>query len=173
MSPAVRRVTADDWIAVRKLRLRALQDPAAALAFLDTFENASAQPDEFWRQRTENAAEGGPNAQYVAIAGDGEWFGSATVIPSRVAGGDATALVVGVYVADGHRGAGTVEALFDECTAWAAEQGYAELTLEVHVENARAQAAYGRCGFTRTGLITVLPNGHEYVMTRPVVPTTR
>lgn len=173
MSPHVRRVTAEEWEEVRGLRLRALQDPVAALAFLDTYENAAAQPAEFWQQRTVNAAEGGPNAQYVAISADGAWFASATVIPSRVAGGDPTALVVGVYVAEGHRGAGAIEALFDECAAWAVDQGFAELTLEVHVENHRAQAAYERCGFTRTGQITELANGREYVMTRPVVPAAR
>jgi RimJ/RimL family protein N-acetyltransferase len=171
MSFVVRRVEADEWRQVRDLRLRALQDPVAALAFLDTFENASAQPDEFWRHRTAQAAAGGPNGQFVAVAEDGEWFGSATVIGDRDAA--ASALVVGVYVADGHRGAGAIEALFDECAAWAADGGLTGLTLEVHVDNHRAQAAYERCGFTRTGEITELANGHEYVMVRPVVPPVR
>lgn len=173
MSFAVRRIEAGEWRQVRELRLRSLQDPVAALAFLDTFENASAQPDEFWKQRTANAAEGGPNAQFVAVTEDEEWFGSATVLPSRFEGDDAAPLVVGVYVADGHRGAGAIETLLDECAAWAAEQGAVELTLEVHVDNHRAQAAYERCGFTRTGQITELANGREYVMVRPVVPAAR
>ena len=171
MSFTVRRVEADEWRQVRDLRLRALQDPIAALAFLDTYENASAQPEEFWRHRTAQAADGGTNGQFVAIADGGEWFGSATVIGSRDA--DESALVVGVYVADGHRGAGAIEALVDECTAWAAEGGFTGLTLEVHVDNHRAQAAYERCGFTRTGQITELENGQEYVMARPVVPLPR
>jgi RimJ/RimL family protein N-acetyltransferase len=171
MTFAVRRVQAGEWERVRDLRLRSLQDPVAALAFLDTFENASAQPDAFWRHRTAQAAQGGPNGQFVAVAEDGEWFGSATVIGDRDAA--ASALVVGVYVAEGHRGAGAVEALFDECAAWATEGGFTELVLEVHVDNHRAQAAYERCGFTRTGEITELENGQEYVMTRPLVPVAR
>lgn len=173
MSTRVHRVLATEWAEVRTLRLRSLQDPVAALAFLDTFENASTLPDEFWQRRTSDAAAGGPNAQFVAIAEDGEWFGSATVIGSQVPDVETTALVVGVYVAEGHRGGGTIEALFDECATWAAELGATELTLEVHVDNHRAQAAYERCGFTRTGQITELANGHEYVMTRPVVPDAR
>lgn len=173
MSIEVRRVLATEWTDVRDLRLRALQDPVAALAFLDTFENASAQPDAFWQHRTANAAEGGPNAQFVAIAEDGEWFGSATVLPSGLEGPESTALVVGVYVAEGHRGAGAIETLFDECATWSAEQGAHGLTLEVHVDNHRAQAAYERCGFTRTGQITELAHGREYVMVRPVVPDAR
>lgn len=171
MTFSIRRIETDEWREVRDLRLRALQDPVAALAFLDTFENASEQPDEFWQHRAKQAAEGGPNGQFVTIADDGEWFGSATVIGDRDAA--PSALVVGVYVADGHRGSGAIEALFDECAAWAAEGGLTELTLEVHVDNHRAQAAYERCGFTRTGQITELENGREYVMTRPVVPAPR
>lgn len=173
MSFQVRRVRATEWADVRDLRLRALQDPVAALAFLDTVENASAQPDEFWQHRAANAAEGGSNAQFVAIAEDGEWFGSATVLPSGLEGPESTALVVGVYVAEGHRGAGAIETLLDECATWSAEQGAYGLTLEVHVDNHRAQAAYERCGFTRTGQITELANGREYVMVRPLVPDAR
>ncbi|MFB7842492.1 GNAT family N-acetyltransferase [Microbacterium sp. NPDC056052] len=173
MSIEVRRVLATEWADVRDLRLRALQDPVAALAFLDTFENASAQPDEFWQHRTANAAEGGANAQFVAIGDDGGWFGSATVLPSGLEGPESTALVVGVYVAEGHRGAGAIESLLDECATWSAEQGAYALTLEVHVDNHRAQAAYERCGFTRTGQITELENGREYVMVRPLVPDAR
>ncbi|MBS1907142.1 MAG: GNAT family N-acetyltransferase [Actinobacteria bacterium] len=173
MTFAVRRIRSDEWARARELRLRALQDPVAALAFLDTFENASAQPDAFWQHRTADAAEGGPNAQFVAIADDGEWFGSATVLPSRLEVPESTALVVGVYVAEGHRGAGAIETLFDECATWSAEQGAYGITLEVHVDNHRAQAAYERCGFTRTGQVTEHENGREYVMARPVVPDAR
>jgi len=169
----VRRIRAEEWRRARDLRLRGLQDPAAAIAFLDTFENASRQPDGFWQARATDAADGEEAAQFVAIDEDGVWFGSATVLATFLGALPAAALVVGVYVAEGHRGAGAIETLFDECAAWAAEQGAAELTLEVHVDNHRAQAAYERCGFTRTGQITELANGHEYVMTRPLVPAAR
>ncbi|MBS1698082.1 MAG: GNAT family N-acetyltransferase [Actinobacteria bacterium] len=171
MSFAVRRVEAAEWAQVRDLRLRSLRDPVAALAFLDTIESASAQPDEFWQHRAAQAAEGGPNGQFVAIAADGDWFGSATVLGFRDAA--ESALVVGVYVAEGHRGGGAIEALLDACAAWAAAGDFTELVLEVHVDNHRAQAAYERCGFTRTGQITEHENGQEYVMLRPVVPLAR
>ena len=78
-----------------------------------------------------------------------------------------------MYVADGHRGEGAIETLLDECAVWSAERGFTELTLEVHVDNVRAQAAYERCGFVRTGQITELENGREYVMVRPLVPAVR
>ncbi|MBS1674823.1 MAG: GNAT family N-acetyltransferase [Actinobacteria bacterium] len=171
MTFEVRRIRAHEWREVKALRLRGLQDPVAQIAFLDTYENASARPDEFWETRSEQASVGGPNAQFVTVGENGEWFGSATAVPNR--SDERAALVVGVYVAEGHRGAGAIEALFDECAAWAAEQGYATLTLEVHVDNLRAQAAYERCGFVRTGEITELENGREYVMARPLVPSAR
>ena len=171
MSTTVRRIRAEEWTGVRDLRLRALNDPVATIAFLDTVESASAQPDEFWQARADRGAESEEIAQFVAIAEDGEWFGSATVLGHRDASD--SALVVGVYVAEGHRGGGAIEALLDECAAWSGERGFTELTLEVHVDNARAQAAYERCGFVRTGQITQRENGHEYVMSRPLVPPTR
>lgn len=166
MTTTIRRVDAGEWPRVRQLRLRALADPIAHLAFLDTLENASAQPESFWQERTRNAASGDGAAQFVAISAEGEWFASATVLPhsERAAAG----LVVGVYVAEGHRGAGTLEALFDAVADWAAETGLTDLLLEVHVDNHRALRAYERSGFTRTGEIVQLDNGAEYVMIRPL-----
>ncbi|MFC4139449.1 MULTISPECIES: GNAT family N-acetyltransferase [unclassified Microbacterium] len=166
MSVEVRRVAPDEWAEVKALRLRALGDAVAHLAFLDTLEHASAQPDAFWQERTRNAASGDQAAQFVAIADDGEWFGSATVIDHRDHPG--SGLVVGVYVADGHRGAGTIEALFDAAASWARSTGRSALYLEVHVDNHRAQRAYERWGFVRTGEITHLDNGEEYVMVRAI-----
>jgi GNAT superfamily N-acetyltransferase len=162
MSVEIRRIAPGEWEQVKALRLRALSDPVAHLAFLDTVEHASTQPDEFWQARTENAAIGDEAAQFVAIAEDGEWFGSATVIENRDHPG--AGLVVGVYVADGHRGAGAIEALFDAAASWARRTGRSALYLEVHVDNHRAQRAYERWGFVRTGEISKLDNGEEYVM---------
>ncbi|UJP11000.1 GNAT family N-acetyltransferase [Microbacterium sp. KUDC0406] len=169
MSFAVRRVAPGEWAEVRALRLRALADPVAHLAFLDTLEHASEQPEEFWQDRTRNAASGDQAAQFVAVSEDGDWFGTATVLDNRDRPG--AGLVVGVYVADGYRGAGAIEGLFDAAATWAGQTGRAALYLEVHVDNHRAQRAYERCGFVRTGEITTLDNGQEYVMVRSL--TTR
>ena len=169
----VRRIRADEAGRVRDLRLRALADPAAAIAFLDTLENAAAQPDDFWQARTSRAAAGEEAAQFVAVTEDDEWFGTATVLATDERRPSRAALVVGVYVAEGRRGEGAVDALLDACAAWAADRGFAELVLEVHVDNARASAAYERCGFVRTGEITELPDGHEHVMARPLRPRAR
>ena len=167
MSISVRRVEADDWREVKALRLRALADEAAPIAFLDTVEHASAQPDRFWQERTANAAAPAAAAQFAAIADDDRWVGTVTVLPHREHA-DA-GLVVGVYVADEHRGAGVIDTLMEAAARWAQESGLAALLLEVHVDNARAQAVYGRCGFVRIGEIESTGFGREWVMRRDLV----
>ncbi len=83
MSIAVRRITPEDWREVKALRLQALADPAAPMAFLDTVEHAAAQPDRFWQERAANASGDAAAAQFVAIADDGTWTGTITLLPHR------------------------------------------------------------------------------------------
>ncbi len=75
MDYEVRAVRADEWRQVRELRLAALQDPVADIAFLETYETAVDLPDAFWQQRAEGAAEGADGVrQFVAEAADGSWL---------------------------------------------------------------------------------------------------
>lgn len=164
MSFRVRRVEAHEWPQVKALRLRALADPAAPIAFLDTVEHANGQPDRFWEERAANAAAPSAVAQFVAVTDAGEWAGTATVLPHREHA-DA-GLVVGVYVADEHRGTGMIDALLDGAAEWARGQGLSALVLEVHVDNDRAQAVYARSGFARSGEIETAGFGREWVMRR-------
>lgn len=174
MSPfAVRRVRADDGARVRRLRIEAVGDPAASIAFLSTPEQERAHDDEFWRRRAADAAEGDDAAQFVAEAGD-EWVGTATVLVRATGTTDHTgrrvytsrADVVGVYVRPSHRGSGVIDALFDAAADWAAGLGLGRLTLDVHVDNARAQSAYRRNGFVPTGETFTGSIGPEMVMAR-------
>ena len=84
---SIRRVRADEWEAVRDLRLESLSDPLAPIAFLDTRAGAEARSDDFWRDRTARAAESDDGAQLVA-EDDGEWVGSLTVLLRRPGGMD-------------------------------------------------------------------------------------
>lgn len=172
---AVRRIRADEWPRVRALRLESTSDPDAAIAFLETPEQVAARTDDFWRDRTVRAAESEVAAQFVAEA-DGAWVGSLSVL-IRATGqtdhlgrfvDDRRADAVGVYVNPAYRGTGTVDALFDAAAAWAASQGLTRLTLDVHADNARAQAAYRRNGFTPTGVSFTGPIGPEIEMARPL-----
>jgi GNAT superfamily N-acetyltransferase len=172
-APAVRRVRLSDAARVRSIRLEALDDPAAGIAFLETREQAAAHPDAFWQERTAGAALGGSTAQFIAEAGR-DWVGTLTVLIREVGALDylgrpaveGHALVVAVYVRPSHRGRGVLDALMDAAAAWARDAGRPTLALDVHQDNARAQRAYERLGFVRTGQTSTSPNGTEIEMVR-------
>lgn len=170
---AVRRVRADEWRRVRSLRIEAVSDPDAGIAFLATADQERAQDDAFWQRRSADNAAGDATAQFIAEAGH-DWIGSATVLVHPVGTTDHTgrtvwttrADVVGVYVRPDHRGAGVIDALLDAAATWTAGLGLRQLSLDVHADNARAQAAYRRNGFVPTGETLTTLIGAEIVMAR-------
>ncbi|WP_040163333.1 GNAT family N-acetyltransferase [Microbacterium gorillae] len=155
----VRRIRADEWRQVRDLRLQALADPDASMAFIGSREVAAGQPDDHWRARAMAGAAGGPSAQFIALTGR-VWQGTATVIVQEAGSLDERlrprperrATVVGVFVVPQARGGGAVDGLLGQCARWATEAGFRRLFLSVHVDNVRAQAAYRRFGFRDTGV---------------------
>ncbi len=173
---SVRGVRADDWQNVRAFRLVALRDPMAAVAFLETVEQAIARPDEEWRSRAATHATGRTSAQFLAEAGD-ELIGSLTVFVrpagtpdylDRVPEVDLPT-VVGVYVSPPGRGLGVIDALLAAASEWARERRYRELTLDVHESNTVAIRAYQRAGFeTRSELMA--DSGRELGMVKQLTP---
>jgi GNAT superfamily N-acetyltransferase len=164
------------------LRLEALRDEVAHLAFLETYEQAAARPDSFWRERTDRAAQGRGARQLVAERADGRWLGTLTVLVERpgteVFGGTAPmpqAHVVGVYVRPEARGTGLSRELLQAGAEWAwavPEPHIDRVRLWVHEDNARAEALYTKGGFVRTGATTPMPGGdrgleHELALPRP------
>ncbi len=156
----VRAIRPDDWERVKQLRLDALRDPVAHLAFLETYENAAAQPDSFWQDRAVRSGEGSTTGrQFIAEAPDGTWAGSVTVLMEEPGTKDWAGAPVerrqghaaGVFVRPEHRGNGLIEALFEAAVAWAWEQKAERVRLYVHEKNARAQAAYRKIGFVPSG----------------------
>jgi RimJ/RimL family protein N-acetyltransferase len=154
----VRPVRPGEWPAVRELRLAALADPLAPVAFDEPLETARARPDAEWRDRTRQASEGGPHRQFVAVAPGGRWAGSVLVLVAEPGSptyrGDPvterTASLVGVYLRPEYRGTGAFTALFDAAVGWArALPGVRRIGLAVHEGNPRAEAAYRRAGFRR------------------------
>ncbi|MFC8079432.1 GNAT family N-acetyltransferase [Streptomyces sp. NPDC057307] len=161
---AVRAVRANEWVRAKELRLDALRDPAAPIAYLETYEDAIQRPDSFWRERTERSAGGTSVRQFVAEpAGDGGgWAGSVVALVERRDTTDAFGGVsaydqvhlVAVYVRPEHRGAGLLKELFDAATAWAwslEEPRVERVRLYVDERNGRARAAYRKLGFEPTG----------------------
>ncbi|WP_406008126.1 GNAT family N-acetyltransferase [Streptomyces sp. NBC_00637] len=184
----VRAVRADEWAAVKALRLRALKDPAASIAFMETYEVAEARPDSFWQERAAGAAEGNAGVrQFVAEAEDGKWAGTVTLLVEEPGTLDWAGFpverrqghVVGVYVRDEWRGGGTTRALLDAAVDWAWQLGLERVRLIVHEKNLRAQGAYRKAGFLPSGRTVALKEGavedgdgeaeYEYVLERPGV----
>ena len=169
----IRRIRPDEWQQARDLRLDALRDEAARIAFLETHDDASAQPDEFYQDRTARAAAGDDVAQLVAAVGD-DWVGSVTVLVQRAGVPDyhgrpveqSRAVVVGVYVRPENRGTGLIDQLLDTGAQWARDLGFDSLVLGVHVDNTRAQAAYRRAGFAPSGVEFTSSIGPEIEMVR-------
>ena len=166
----IRRVRADEGPSIRALRLEALADPVAAIAFLETTEQALARPEAEWRERAEKNATSVEQAGFVAVV-DGEHVGSVVVFPRRAGEPDYfqripdvdTATLVGVYVSPRVRGRGVIDALIRAARDWAREAGYAELTLDVHERNVVAIASYRRAGFDVVGEF-VGDDGREIAM---------
>ncbi|WP_426805997.1 hypothetical protein, partial [Stenotrophomonas sp. SrG] len=90
---------------LRTLRLEALRDPAAGIAFLETHDDAAAHPRAFWDARAIGAALSGSAAQFIAELGP-SWVGTVTVLIPEPGAPDyfgrireeGTALAVAVYV---------------------------------------------------------------------------
>ncbi|MEU7050443.1 GNAT family N-acetyltransferase [Streptomyces eurythermus] len=177
----VRAIRPNDWERVRQLRLDALRDPVAHLAFLETYEEAASKPDSFWQDRAVGSGEGSTTAQqFIAEALDGTWAGSVTVLMEEPGTQDWAGNPVerrqghaaGVFVRPEHRGNGLIEALFASGLAWAWQQDAERVRLFVHEDNLRAQTAYRRIGFAPSGLVVAFSKDEtadelEFVLERP------
>ncbi|MFE2098955.1 GNAT family N-acetyltransferase [Streptomyces sp. NPDC059468] len=158
----VRAIRPDEWAAVKQLRLDALRDPVASIAFLETYEDAMERPDSFYQVRAVGSAEEtGSARQFIAEAPDGSWAGTVTVLLEEPGTKDWAGYpverrqghVVGVFVRPEHRGNGLIKTLFDAGVSWAWERGAERVRLFVHTDNARAQGAYRKVGFAPSGLV--------------------
>jgi GNAT superfamily N-acetyltransferase len=156
----IRSIRADEWPAVKELRLRALRDPVAHLAFLETYEDAVGRSDAYWQERAAGAAEGMSGAQQiVAVGPGGQWLGTLTVLMEEAGTTDWAGFpvdrkqghVVGVFVRPEWRGSGLTKALFDAGLEWAWAAGAERVRLIAHEENGRAQGFYLKAGFTPSG----------------------
>ncbi|MYU25810.1 GNAT family N-acetyltransferase [Streptomyces sp. SID8352] len=161
----IRSLRPDDWPAVKELRLRALQDPVAHLAFLETYETAEALPDSFWQERAVSSGERATGArQFVAETPDGTWAGSLTVLMEEAGTTDWAGCpvdrrqghVVGVFVRPEWRGSGLTGALFEAGLEWARSRGAERVRLIVHEDNPRARRAYRKAGFAPSGRVVPL-----------------
>ncbi|MGK5549544.1 GNAT family N-acetyltransferase [Streptomyces sp. URMC 127] len=176
---------AEDWEKSKELRLAALSDPVAPIAFLDTYESASAQPDSYWQERARASSEASSVTTFVAEAPDGTWDGTVTVLVELPDSGEDTVFggtpavpqthIVGVFVRPEARGNGLIQALFEAAVAWSwglSEPRVERIRLFVHEDNGRALSVYRNAGFVPSGLTVAMPDDpmakeYELELVRP------
>ena len=175
----IRPVHAHEWREIKALRLRALSDEAAPMAFLESFAEAATRPDEFWQDRARappsrpaqerervssspsrrTATGWAPPSAWAEKAGDVDFEGA----PITRTGGH----LVGVFLSPDNRGQGVLGRLFQAVTDWLRESGLDHVRLYVHADNIRAQRSNEKLGFQPTGKHVSGPNGSEIQMAAP------
>ncbi|PJJ03637.1 ribosomal protein S18 acetylase RimI-like enzyme [Streptomyces sp. 2333.5] len=159
MAYVIRPVKAQEWQRLRELRMAALADPVARVAFNETLEEAAGQPDELWQSRAARSEEGVAPMTFIGEASDGSWGGMVVVLVETDEEVPQTHLV-GVYVRPEHRGTGLARELFRAAIGWSwglAKPAVERVRLWVHEENGRAEAFYRALGFVETGLTSADP----------------
>jgi len=163
MDHVIRPVQADDWPKVKEIRLAMLRDPAAPVAFLETYEHGLRHPDSFWQLMAAGALRPGTRTgQFVAEARDGTWAGTVTLLVEQAGRADffggaieqPQGHLVGGSVCPERRGTGLIKELVAGALEWAwsmEDPRLSRVRLYVHEGNPRARAAYRKLGFVLTG----------------------
>jgi GNAT superfamily N-acetyltransferase len=159
---SVRRLGPDDYELVRTIRLRCLREEPAA--FGSTYEREVAFTDAVWIDRLR--PDGNPH--YLAEAPDGTPAGIAAGVPDDEA--PDTANLVAMWVDPRARGTGAADELIAAVIRWAGGAGYRAISLHATEGNVRAERAYQRHGFQRTGrtFARERDDAIEFEMARPV-----
>lgn len=155
----IRRVVPGDWADVKAIRLDMLLDTPSA--YITTFEQAAAFPDEVWIERCEDGATGDVQATYLGFDGDDVVaMGVGFRRPQQQNRGTSDMLViVSVFVAPTHRGSGVADRLMAAIEDWGRSWGARLVALGVTETNDRAKAFYERIGYQPTGERTPMGEG--------------
>ena len=141
----IRRIRDDEWRRWREARLRMLREEAAY--FSTRYEDVVREPDDVWRARAAEAAEGIEKVLFVAEEGgilQGVVGGFRRLDPLEVQ-------LVSLWVDPTARGRGVARSLIRAVASWARERGAARVVLFVQEANAPGRALYLRAGFRPTG----------------------
>jgi GNAT superfamily N-acetyltransferase len=157
----IREAGADDWQAMRDVRLAALRD--APQAFASTYEREVAFTEADWQRR---------------IAGGGSFLAYAPELgpaPAGIAGGfeiaPGTIELVSMWVSPQARGHGIGQVLVQAVVGWARARAATRVHLWVTENNGHARMLYERCGFQPTAERQPLPSDPEVTeigMARPL-----
>lgn len=129
----IRRLRADEWDVLRKVRLSALAESPDA--FATTWEEASARPEGWWREWAERSASGAEQAMFLA------WDGGSPVGIVGAFRDEGDCHVISMWVDPGARGRGLGLSLLEAAVRFA---GGSEVVLRVEDGNAAARRLYER-----------------------------
>jgi len=158
----VRETIAEDWQALRDIRLTALRD--APDAFASTYAEQVVYQESDWLARI---ARRGTFLAYLPGISTSEAAG--LVGGYREAHG--TVGLISMFVRPQARGRGVGEALIAKVIDWAGDQDATSVRLWVTESNKPARMLYERCGFSPTGERQPLPSKphlSEIAMIRPL-----
>lgn len=141
MASTVRRISPEDWLLLRDLRLLSLLDSPDA--FGQRYENAVGEPDSEWQSAARASARGNRRVWFFAIDEREEPIG--LVQARRRPATDC--LVFSMWVAPAARRSGAGRALVDAVAEWASEWGGRQMVLWVFGANETALRFYERIGF--------------------------
>lgn len=144
----IRATRREDWQLLRDVRLRALQE--APYAFLMTYEESAAHPDELWQERSTAS----DRATTFVLESEGRFDGMVTGFADEES---TTVYLVGMWVAPERRGTGVAQQLVERVVEWARGRGATRVLLSVEAGNTRAARLYERCGFVRLAEQPQLP----------------
>jgi GNAT superfamily N-acetyltransferase len=123
----IRRIRADEGLALRTLRLAALAD--SPMAYGSTFAREDAYPEAVWHERAAAGA-AGSNVVTIVAEHEGRLVAMATGLgsgPETQDGSQPT--MVGVFVERTARRRGVAVALIEAIVGWAQARGSARLTV--------------------------------------------
>jgi GNAT superfamily N-acetyltransferase len=152
----IRRITLDDTLAYRAVRLRALAtDP---LAFGSTLAREEPWTEAFWRERLERHASGPDRATFLALVA-GAIVGTIAVM--RDADVSDAFGVYAVWVAPESRRSGVAAKLLAHAEQWMRDNGALEARLFVSDHAPDARRLYEKAGYLPDGRTE--PSPHEGV----------
>lgn len=139
----IRLVGTDEYVELREVRLHAL---AHASHLADDLARESAADENFWRERTKQAASGVTVATFVA-ADSNRFVG---VVDGFLSDDGRTVEIGGMWVDPTVRRTGVGRRLLTAITSWARVRGAERAALWVRWDNEPARLLYEHEGFTVT-----------------------
>ena len=146
----LRRLRADEGLAYRAVRLRALETEPTAYG--QTLAEALADPEQTWHDLAASVAGDDPRALFVVDRGTGDL--AATLYAAISDAPPHLGRLGAMWVDEDLRAQGWADALMETAVQWAERWGAGGLSLWVAADNARARRLYERHGFAPTGEVS-------------------